>query len=404
MVTAAARRVPSLFVTSVMLGLVGLFLGIALLNAQRELSVLSLLALGMASGLKLWSEASPLMVRFGQALDRTKLFAGERLVLTVLVENNKPLPIWLEVSVGTSGLSGGSGEDPELKGEGSLLWYEGTHFRWEMMAARRGVYAIGPVKTLSGDLFGFFQKESERPEQLDVVVYPRLVPFEPFTIRKRDFFGIPGGKNPVNDPAYVLGTTDYHYGRPAKHIHWKASARHNKLQEKVFEPTQQEKVLLIIDVRKFIERHEYEAFERTLELVASLTAMLDRQGCGVGLLTNGMVRGGPPSIAITRSARQVAAILETLARIETEPSTKSVVDMLGAVGMPWGTSCVYIAFEQDNLTVLAIEYLARRNVPVLFLNYEAVSRVRRDGGRVGQMKGADGVYAEGRGRRYEAQI
>jgi uncharacterized protein (DUF58 family) len=184
----------------------------------------------------------------------------------------------------------------------------------------------------------------------------------------------------VNDPAYILGTTDYHYGRPAKHIHWKASARHNKLQEKVFEPTQQEKVLLVVDVRHFEQSHEYETFERTLEVVASLTALLDRQGCGVGLLANGAVREGSPFIAITRSPRQVAAILETLARLGAEPAA-GVVEMLSAVDIPWGTSCVYFAFKEDDETAIVREYLRRRNIPVLFLTAETVSNVRRNGHR-----------------------
>jgi uncharacterized protein (DUF58 family) len=380
MVTVEARRVPSLFITSIMLVLVGLFLGIALLNSQRELTVLCLFVLGMAGGLKLWTEASSFRVRCGQTLDKTRLFAGEKLVLSVLAENGKPLPVWLEVSVPTDGFSAKAGSDQAIRGEGSLSWFQRTQFQWEMTATRRGVYQIGPIKVLSGDLFGFFQKETERSEQHEVIVYPRLVPLAPFPLQRRDFFGIPGGKSPVNDPAYILGTTDYHHGRPAKHIHWKASARHNKLQEKVFEPTQQEKVFLVVDVRQFAQSHEYEAFERTLEVVASLTALLDRQGCGVGLLANGAVRGGSPFIAITRSLRQVAAVLETLARLETEPAAR-VVDMLSVVDIPWGTSCVYFTFKEDEETAVARECLERRNIPVLFLTAETVSNVRRNGHR-----------------------
>jgi uncharacterized protein (DUF58 family) len=380
MVTVEARRVPSLFITSIMLGLVGLFLGIALLNGQRELTVLCLFVLGMAGGLKLWTQASSFRVRCGLTLDKTRLFAGEKLTLSVFADNGKPFPVWLEVRVATDGLFTEVSSDQVLRGEGSLSWYQRTQFQWEMTAARRGLYQIGPIIAASGDLFGFFQKEAEGAERQEVIVYPRLVSLAPVMTHKRDFFGVPGGKSPVNDPAYTLGTTDYHYGRPAKHIHWKASARHNKLQEKVFEPTQQEKVLLVVDVRQFLQSREHDAFERMLEVVASLTALLDRQGCGVGLLVNGAVRGGSPFIAITRSPRQVAAILETLARLEREPAA-GVVDMLNAVDIPWGTSCVYFAFKEDGETAIAREYLGRRNIPVLFLTAETVSNVRRNGHR-----------------------
>ena len=73
----------------------------------------------------------------------------------------------------------------------------------------------------------------------------------PFNLPKRDFFGVPGGESPVNDPVYILGTSDYHYGRPSKYIHWKASARYQRLQEKVFDSSEQEKVLFLIDVGEF---------------------------------------------------------------------------------------------------------------------------------------------------------
>ncbi|MBW1691959.1 MAG: DUF58 domain-containing protein, partial [Deltaproteobacteria bacterium] len=49
----------------------------------------------------------------------------------------------------------------------------------------------------------------------------------------------------------MLGTRDYQNWRPARHIHWKASASHNRLQEKVFEPSEQEKVLLAVEVSQF---------------------------------------------------------------------------------------------------------------------------------------------------------
>jgi uncharacterized protein (DUF58 family) len=376
--TVETRRVPSLFITSIMLGLVGLFLCIALLNGQRELMVVSLLVLGMAVGLKLWAHVSPYRLQGGRTLDKTRVFAGEKLILKASTANNKLLPVWLEVTIATDGLSPKAGSDRAVRGEGSLAWYQTARFEWEMRATRRGVYEIGPLKALSGDLFGFFQKETDMDEQLEVVVYPRLIPLGPLTLQRRDFFGVPGGKSPVNDPAYILGTTDYHHGRPAKHIHWKASARHNKLQEKVFEPTQQEKVFLIVDVRQFAQRGEKQAFERTLEVVASLTVLLDRQGSGVGLLVNGAVRKGSPFVAITRSPRQVAAILETLARLEMEP-VQTIADMLNhAVDIPWGTSCVYFTFQEDVAAGIAKEHLGRRKIPVLFLPYEAVSGNRRD--------------------------
>lgn len=379
MITIEARRVPSLFITSMLLFAVGLLLFIALVNGQRDLAVLSLLVIVMAGGLRLWAGLSIFRIRCHPALDKNRIFRGEKLVLVVDAVNGKPLPVLLEVNVPADGLSSNAFSDEMvLKGEGSLLWYQMVHFQWELTAARRGVHEIGPLKIMSGDLFGFLQKESEMGEPFEVVVYPKLVPLGPFSFPKRDFFGIPGGESPVNDPVYILGTTDYHHGRPAKYIHWKASARHNRLQEKVFEPTQQEKVLLVVDVDQFARDHAEEAFERNLEVVASLTVRLERQGCAIGLLTNGIIKGASPVLSITRSPRQVSGILDVLARLKMEPRERLINMMRYTVNMPWGTSCVYFALEEDEATNVVREYLKRRRIPVVFFTFEAASALRRD--------------------------
>jgi len=214
------RRVPSLFATSVILLFVGIFLFIALLTGQRDLIILSLLVFTMTGGLKLWTRFSSARMRCTFALEKNKVFAGDTLFLKAHAENGKILPVWLEVEVPVNGFSHAFPSETPLVGQGSLLWYQMTGFQWEFTAATRGVREIGPLTVLTGDLFGFFQKEGEIGKAIEAVVYPRLVPLGPLSLPRRDFFGVPGGESPVDDPVYILGTTDYQNGRPAKYIHW----------------------------------------------------------------------------------------------------------------------------------------------------------------------------------------
>lgn len=380
MVAVQPRGVPSLFTISLILFFVGIFLFVALLNGQRDLAMLSFLVLCMAGGLRYWARLSPSRIRCRLSLDKNRVFAGENFTLKVHAENGKFLPVSLEVNVPIDGLSSHSlSGETALTAESSLLWQQMTRFQWELTATRRGVHEIGPLGIASGDLFGFFLKELEIGARLQVVVYPRLVPLGPFSVLKRDFFGVPGSQNPIKDPIYILGTTDYQHGRPAKYIHWKASASHHRLQEKIFEPTQQEKVLLVVDVGQFAKTRAEEAFERTLEVVASLAVELDRQGCAVGLLTNGaMVGGASPILSMTRSPRQVSRILEALARLKIEPRETLIDTLRCAVKVPWGTSCVYFTFELDETTRAVREHLKRCKTPVMLLTFEAISALRRD--------------------------
>ena len=200
------------------------------------------------------------------------------------------------------------------------------------------------------------------------MVYPRLVSLKSFSLPRRDFFGVPRAKSPVQDPIYILGTRDYQHGQPAKYIHWKASARHDRLQEKVFESTHQEKVLLVVDVNSFASHQAEEDFERALEIVASLAVRLDQQGFAVGLVTNGSLSGGGVArVPVARNDGQTPAILELLARLQMRPQG-DLQDMLyHGLELPWGVSCVCFFHHEDGTLQSAREYFKRRKTPVMFL-------------------------------------
>ena len=57
-----------------------------------------------------------------------------------------------------------------------------------------------------GDIFGFFPREKRTAGDIHVIVYPKLVPLKPLSPPSRNFYGVPGGKSPVQDPIYILGT------------------------------------------------------------------------------------------------------------------------------------------------------------------------------------------------------
>ena len=352
-------RVSSLFVIPPALCLVGLLLFVALLNGQRDLAVLSLLVLGMAGVAKLWARATRAGLRCRLALDRDRLFPGETARLTAEVENRRVLPALVEVAVPARGLLP-PGENV-AHGERGLLWYQAGTFRWELQALRRGVYQVGPGRMRSGDLLGFYTASRTAGEPAEVLVYPRIRPLVRPAVPRRDFFGIPGADSPVRDPVYILGTRDYQPGRPAKHIHWKASARHHRLQEKLFEPSEQEKVLLAVTVEGFAQAED-EAFEGALEACASLAVRLDRAGVALGIAVDGALVGAAAALVpVGRRPHQLQAILELLARLTPTPAAP-LPDVLGAT-LPWGLTCV--CFSLEGARGAGVAHLEHRRVPVL---------------------------------------
>jgi len=361
----AEDRVPSLFVVPFTLFFVVLILFSALLFGRTDLAVLSLLVMGTAGGAKLWARRGLSSVHCRGVVDRTRVFPGEKLAYTIEAANGKFLPVWFQVRTYVDGLLGANPDEKHLKKGADLLWHQRAQFRWDLIAERRGVHPLGPVHLAAGDLFGFFSSEKSLDETLSVIVYPRLIPLKPFVLPRRDLFGRPGVKSPVQDPVYVLGTHDYQPWHPSKYIHWKASSRHSRLQVKVFEPSAQEKVLLAVRVDAFARERAQAEFEQTLEVVASLAARLDGEGYALGLVTNGdMVGEGSGAVPVGRHPGQLSAILEALARLRMEPRLAFLEALRGGARSLWDTSCICFAYEEDGMGRAVEDHFGRRRVPV----------------------------------------
>jgi uncharacterized protein (DUF58 family) len=316
-------------------------------------------------------------------IDKQKVFPGEKLTLRIRTENNKFLPVWLQMNVPVDSPLHPSSSETTLTKECSLLWHQRAHFEWELAAQRRGVHQIGPPRVFTGDLFAFFSKEKRFERFHQIIVYPRLVPLRSFSTSKRDFFGVPGAKSPVQDPVYILGTRDYQHGQPAKYIHWKASARHHRLQEKIFEPTEQEKILIVVDVDQFARNKAEEEFEHTLEIIASLAVRLDQKRYAIGLVTNGVVVGeGSTIVPITRNVKQLPAILEVLARLQMESKRDLIGTLRWGSQLSWGISCIHFSYDENETVVGLRDYLKHRKIPTVFFVCQPPSTLGKDKSKV----------------------
>jgi len=380
-VDAISRRVSSVFITLPMLFLGALLLIAALLFKQRDLSILSLLVLGVAGAAKLWTTIGLFGIECRTTVNTSRVFPESGLELVLAVKNNTFLPLWFQSKIPLNGLRRRTFDDDAtaLMGEASLLWHGRGRFQWELTAPHRGVFRVGPVYLTCGDLFGFFPKERKIEETHEIVVYPRLVPLKPFSINRRDFFGIPGAESPVRDPVYILGTHDYQHGSPAKFIHWKASARRHILQEKVFEPTEQEKVLFIVAVEGFARSGASYEFERCLEAIASLAVSFDKQGVAMGFATDAVLTGKAASVrSVKRGPGYVQAILETLARLNMEKGQDLLRGLKQNTALPFGVTCLYFSYGQDEASQAAGEHFRRRRIPVIHYVYDLAAE--RPGG------------------------
>ena len=359
------ERIPTLFSTWMIQFIILLFLFIALLQGQRNLTIFTAVLLGVMTGANLWSRFALSGIECRSRADKRRVFPGEMFHLEVIVENAKFTPIWLQLTIPLTGPLSHDSRRKALVDESGLLWYQSVRFSWDLKAERRGVYPIGPPEIRAGDLLGFFPREPKREGGFEIIVYPRLVPLKPFPLPRRDLFGIPGAKSPVQDPIYILGTRDYQRFSPARYIHWKASARRNRLQEKLFEPSEQEKVLLIVEVAQFQEENAIEDFERTLEVTASLAVQLVQRGYAVGFVTDGTIHGGgPAALPLSRRSHHRTAILETLARLQMRKREEVLNLLRRETNLRKDMGCVRFAYQQTPEPLPIDEYFRRQHIPM----------------------------------------
>ena len=359
-------RLPTLLIIPLIQIFVGVLLIIALLNDYREMTVLILVVLAILIGTKIWSRLSPVKIHHATMLDKQRGFPGETFIFSVRIRNSKILPVLAQLSISFSKDFKSADSQSELKKNCSLLWYQEVNFRCHLNALRRGVYRIGAGELRVGDLFGFYTRKADTAAAMDVIIYPRLIPLKPVSLPRRDFFGIPGSKSPIEDPVYVYGTRDYQSGRPARYIHWKASARLTKLQEKICEPAAQEKILLIVAVDHYFKNQARSEFEKILEVAASAAVNFDRAGFAVGLVTNGALKGGgSPVLQVGRGDQQIPHILETLARLQMTPAADLGDILRRGLKLPWGTTGVSLTYDSAESRKEVLAFFNHRRGPLV---------------------------------------
>ncbi len=350
-----------IFFTTFVLVFVAVALFLALLYRQFELTLFALTLMALALGLRLWSRFSTRHLTYRLTVDKGKVFPGEEIDLRLVIENNKLLPVLVETRI----LLPGSllPEDRELlvRERSGVLWHQKVSFGRVLRPARRGVYQSGASRLITGDFFGFFPKPLAQKRQIDILVFPRLVTIRPFPFLNRIMFGKKADSSPIQDPIRILGTRDYRSFSPARDIHWKATARHNKLQEKIFEVTEQEKLLIFLEADGFVNHRDETAFERAIEVIGALSFEMDARRYAIGFVTNCTMHGeGPRMLQPGRNPRHLPTLFEMLARIQFHCTAPMDSVLTGSPGLFQGSSCLLFSYDPVERT----SPLRRTNLPL----------------------------------------
>lgn len=333
---------------------------------RSELIFLLGLFLSLTGGVSLlWARVCLAQVTYRRRLGSLRLFAGEETDLSVEITNAKPLPLaWLHandefptsLTLTTSNLA--SSHRPNrvrLENHLSLRWYERVTRRYRLRANERGVYRLGPVELVSGDLFGFVLKRTELEIIDQLVVYPKIVSLTVLGLPARRPFGdLQTQRRVVEDPLRPVGVRDYAPGDSFRHVHWKATAHRQSLQTKVFDPSASRPLAIFLNINT--REHLYEGIDAELQeyaitAAASLARWAWENGHAVGLFVNSVAQSTAQRIRIRPRSHpdQLIAILEALARVITYGRWPvEQVIQAEAAHLPGGTTIVVVTATINN--------------------------------------------------------
>lgn len=357
------------------------------------LGAVLLLIVGIST---VWKNLSLFGVSYERTFDRTRVFPGEPIEMTVTIQNNKRLPLtWLrfrdqlpvppDTDNSPLSMSGELIGNFVLQSVYSMQSNERVDRRAILRFPTRGYYRLGPVSYESGDIFTLFTREREHKYHDTLIVYPQIWPLEELGLPPKEPFGeVKTHHSLFTDPIRTRGIRDYSPQDRFRDVHWKASARRGQLQTKVYDPSTGMTMAVFLNVATFA-RHwmgfDPDLLERAVSVAASICNYGVQQGWGVGIYANGTVPNSDQPLRVSpgRSPDQLGRILEALAAV-TEFAT-GAIDMMvlrESPQLPWASTIVLVSAVVNEEILVALVKLqeAGRRVVLLALGDDPPPVVR----------------------------
>ncbi|RLT34645.1 MAG: DUF58 domain-containing protein [Chloroflexi bacterium] len=360
-----------------------LLLGFGLIIANRFFTSAGILLLTLAGVGWLWSAFSLYGLHYRRHFAEVRGFQGEEIGLTLEVQNRKFLPLtWLtvqdifptELPMRETAISFNAATN---QGELRTFWMPNAFQRisrhFTIRCAARGFHKYGPAQVETGDGFGFFNRAARFPDEQFLIVYPRIYSVAEMALPAKNPFGALRAHGHLHeDPLRTVGVRAWASGDSPRRIHWKATARHQELLSRVYEPSKEQQILIFLNVAT-LERHWLgtvpELQERTISVAASLACVAAEQRLPVGLIANGTLPGSDQPLRLLpgRNPQQLTRILELLAAVT--PFASDPIEQLllkEAPRLNWGTTIVVVtAIAHEALLAALLELAAAGRLVVL---------------------------------------
>lgn len=134
--------------------------------------------------------------------------------------------------------------------EYELLPKDRYTFRTRLVCRYRGEYEVGVKEVIITDFFRIFRFKYKNPSTIKAVVYPRIIRKDELS-SIRETASYLCRENDRNRTEPDVAVRDYAAGDAMKHIHWKASAREQKLKTRMLTGEEQQGMVFFYDTGRY---------------------------------------------------------------------------------------------------------------------------------------------------------
>lgn len=309
--------------------------------------------------------------------DKLAVSQGEEFKVSIIIENNKWLPISFlllkEKIPGNIEFSRDESFDRYVEfnyhiTRYNIKWFERLKRSYNHKAYKRGTYLLKEIEVSIGDIFGFFSKDMLIDDYLELLVYPKLIALNEIQFTATSLHGDNIIKRWIyKDPLYIKGIREYNTEDRMKDIHWKSSLKMNKLMVKDYDYTSEMELDIIVDVQcgdPYWQSIIPKNIESAVSVAASFAKQAIKEGIPAGMRTNSQLLyyGSSLKKAVEPSLNSFKDIMELCARIDYTPRL-SFYEFLQQEGK---------YFNRNRTYLIITSYLNPESVSL-------ISRLRRQG-------------------------
>jgi len=182
----------------------------------------------------------------------------------------------------------------------------------ETVFPERGWHDVGPWRLEVSLPLGFFVKSKTVGSNQRVLVYPRLLPNSAAAVRRGGGRRSPDALESRGREGEVTQLRDFHEGDDVRSVHWKQTARQQRLVVVDRQRASEKPVYFVVDPRieDPADQRQLDRFERLVSEVATGVLRRLKEGVRVGLVV------GQTVVPPVRTSRRSPALLRPLAEVE----------------------------------------------------------------------------------------